>query len=146
MKRVIYCLLAVAGLFGCASRNPGSREQFYAYKDSMAYARLDTSAWHCNRHTQLRLSSRLKEISLSSPDSSGNQHVERIVYATEEWGIADSTEVLSASATVTEKQVAHTSIAAEKETVKRKPNRCITCLIILFLLSLIYFFWKRCRD
>lgn len=86
--RIVFCLcLMMTGLSGCVTRNFGSKEQLYAHTDSMTYARLDTSCFHYNRQTQLRGWSRLKEVSFSSPDSLGKQYVERVVYATEKWGV-----------------------------------------------------------
>lgn len=45
MKVAISLLIIVAGLSGCASRNPGNREQYYKYADSISYTQLDTSSF-----------------------------------------------------------------------------------------------------
>ena len=106
MRVVLYLFLAVIGLSGCVTRNR-SREQFYAYKDSMVYIQLDTSCLHYDRQKHLRGNSRLKEIYFSSPDSSGKQHVERVAYVTEEWSMTDSAEVLSTKKSATENYTSH---------------------------------------
>ena len=139
MRVVLYLFLVMAGLSGCVTRNSGSRELFSAYRDSMVYTRLDTSCLHYNRGTQLRGSSRLKEISFSSPDSSGKQHVERVVYAMEEWGVRDSAEVLSAGITADTK--------AEDTIVKYEPRSDVKWILVLFLLLLpfVYWLWKKWR-
>lgn len=104
MRGGICFLLLIAGLSGCASRNPGSRRELRSFRDSISYTQLDTSCLHYNRGMQLRGWARLKEVSLSVPDSAGKQYVERIVYATEEWGMADSTELVSVSANTVNEQ------------------------------------------
>ena len=68
----------------------------------------------------LRGWSRLKEVSLSVPDSAGKQYVERIVYATEEWGMADSTELVSVSANTVNEQGVTSSVSVEQEVTRRK--------------------------
>lgn len=147
MRTVLYLFLAMAGLSGCVTRNSGSRELFSAYKDSMVYTRLDTSCLLYNRGTQLRGSSRLKEISFSSPDSSGKQHVERVVYAMEEWGVRDSAEVLSAGITADTKSVMNMEISAEDTIVKYEPRSDVKWILVLFLLLLpfVYWLWKKWR-
>lgn len=145
MRTVLYLFLATAGLSGCVTRNSGSREQFSAYKDSVAYTRLDTSCLHYNRGIQLRGSFRLKEISFSSPDSSGKQHVERVVYAMEEWGVRDSAEVLSAGITADTKSVMNMGISAEDTIVKYEPRSDVKWILVLFLLPFVYWLWKKWR-
>lgn len=137
MKVVIFLLVIVAGLSGCASRNPGSREQLYSSRDSISYTQLDTSCLHYNRETRLQGWSRLKEISFSLPDSIGRQHVERIVYATEEWGMADSADILSVSANVVNKQEVTSSVFVGREVIKSKPNRIVWWILIPGLIILV---------
>ena len=143
MRVVFYLFLAMAGLSGCVTRNSGSRKLFSAYKDSMVYTRLDTSCLHYNRRIQLRGSSRLKEISFSSPDSSGKQYVERVAYTAEEWGVADSAEVLSTSTTVADNQEFHSINSFEKEVIKTKTNSIVWLVLTSLLVSFIYRLWKK---
>ena len=145
MRVVLYLFLVMAGLSSCATRNSGSRELFSAYKDSMVYTRLDTSCLHYNRGTQLRGSSRLKDISFSSPDSSGKQHVERVVYATEEWGVRDSAEVLSAGITADTRSVMNMEMSVEDTIVKYEPKSDVKWILVLFLLPFVYRLWKKWR-
>ena len=146
MRVVLYLFLVVIGLSGCVTRNR-SREQFYAYKDSMVYIQLDTSCLHYDRQTHLRGNSRLKEISFSSPDSSGKQHVERVAYVTEEWSMTDSAEVLFTKKSATEKQDINSTISAEKVMTKHEPGRIVGWVLVLFLLllllSFVYWLWKK---
>lgn len=135
--RVGVCfLLLIAGLSGCASRNPGSREQLYSSRDSISYTQLDTSCLHYTRETRLQGRSRLKEISFSLPDSLGRQHVECIVYATEEWGIADSAVMLSVSANTVNKQGVTSSVSVSREVIKHKTNRIVWWVLIPGLIIL----------
>lgn len=142
MRAAIFLLIIVAGLFGCASRNPGSREQYYTYADSVSHTQLDTSCLQFNRNTQLHIRSRLKEFSFSSPDSAGRQFVERIVYATEEWGVEDSAEMISAATSITERQEVSSSVFAGKEVVKQKSNNIVWLVIGLVLVSFLFLLWK----
>lgn len=136
MRAAIFLLIIVAGLFGCASRNPGSREQYYTYADSVSHTQLDTSCLQFNRNTQLRISSRLKEYSFSPPDSAGRQFVERIVYAAEEWEMADSTNLLSVSANMVTGQRATSSVSVRQEVIKHKTNRIVWWVLIPGLIIL----------
>ena len=144
MRAVLYLFLAVIGLSGCVTRNR-SREQFYAYKDSMVYIQLDTSCLHYDRQKHLRGNSRLKEIYFSSPDSSGKQHVERVTYVTEEWSMTDSAEVLSTKKSATEKQDINSIISTEKVMTKHEPGHIAGWVLVLFLLSFVYWLWKKWR-
>ena len=135
MRGGICFLLLIAGLSGCASRNPGSRRELRSFRDSISYTQLDTSCLHYNRGMQLRGWSHLKEVSLSVPDSTGKQYVERIVYATEEWGMADSTGLVSAN-TVNEQGVT-SSVSVEQEVTRRKTSRIVWWILILVLIILI---------
>ncbi len=146
MRTVLYLFLAMAGLSGCVTRNSGSKEQFSAYKDSMTYTRLDTSCLHYNRQTRLRGTSRLKEISFSLPDSSGKQHVERVVYATEEWNVADSAEILSAGLATTKKQVMNTGVSTEKTITKHESRYTGKWMLVLLLLPFVYWLWREWSD
>lgn len=73
MRVGFYFLLLIAGLSGCASRNPGRREQLYSSTDSTSYTRLDTSCLHYNRGVQLQGWSRLKEVSRTGSDQEKNE-------------------------------------------------------------------------
>lgn len=137
MRTAIFLLIIVAGLSGCASRNPGSREQYYTYADSVSHTQLDTSCLQFNRNTQLRISSRLKEYSFSPPDSAGRQFVERIVYAAEEWEMADSTDLLSVSANTVTGQRATSSVSVRQEVKKSKTNRVVWWILIPGLIILV---------
>jgi len=137
MRVVIFLLVIVAGLSGCASRNPGSRKQYYTYADSVSHTQLDTSCLQFNRNTQLRISSRLKEYSFSPPDSAGRQFVERIVYAAEEWEMADSTDLLSVSANTVTGQRATSSVSVRQEVIKHKTNRIVWWVLIPGLIILV---------
>jgi hypothetical protein len=86
---------------------------------------------------QLRGWSRLKEVSLSVPDSAGKQYVERIVYATEEWGMADSTELVSVSANTVNEQGVTSSVSVEQEVTRRKTSRIVWWILIPGLIILI---------
>lgn len=143
MRVVLYLFLVMAGLSGCVTRNSGSRELFSAYKDSMVYTRLDTSCLHYNRGAQLRGSSRLKEISFSSPDSSGKQHVERVVYATEEWGVRDSAEVFSEGKATTDKLHINTVMSLKKAITKYEPGHVVGYIIVLFLFFVPCLLYRR---
>lgn len=145
MRAAIFLLIIVAGLFGCASRNPGSREQYYTYADSVSHTQLDTSCLQFNRNTQLRISSRLKEYSFSPPDSAGRQFVERIVYAAEEWEMADSTDLLSVSANTVTGQRATSSVSVRQEVIKSKTNRVVWWILIPVLILLVYLLRKLRR-
>lgn len=142
MRVTISLLIIVAGLFGCALRNPKSREQYYKYTDSISHTQLDTSCLQFNRNTQLRINSRLKEFSFSPPDSAGRQYVERIVYATEEWGVEDSAKMISSAASVIERQEVYSSVLTGKEVVKQKSNNIAWLVIGLGLVSLLFLLWK----
>ena len=137
MRGGICFLLLIAGLSGCASRNPGSRRELRSFRDSISYTQLDTSCLHYNRGLQLRGWSRLKEVSLSVPDSTGKQYVERIVYATEEWGMADSTGLVSVSANTVNEQGVTSSVSVEQEVTRRKTSRIVWWILILVLIILI---------
>ena len=130
MRTVIFLLIIVAGLSGCASRNPGSREQYYTYADSVSHTQLDTSCLQFNRNTQLRISSRLKEYSFSPPDSVGRQFVE-------EWEMADSTDLLSVSANTVTGQRATSSVSVRQEVIKSKTNRVVWWVLIPGLIILV---------
>lgn len=145
MRTAIFLLIIVAGLSGCASRNPGSREQYYTYVDSVSHTQLDTSCLQFNRNTQLRISSRLKEYSFSPPDSAGRQFVERIVYAAEEWEMADSTDLLSVSANTVTGQRATSSVSVRQEVIKHKTNRIVWWILIPVLILLVYLLRKLRR-
>lgn len=142
MRVAISLLIIVAGLFGCALRNPKSREQYYKYTDSISHTQLDTSCLQFNRNTQLRINSRLKEFSFSPPDSAGRQYVERIVCVTEEWGVEDSAKMISSAASVIERQEVHSSVLTGKEVVKQKSNNIAWLVIGLGLVSLLFLLWK----
>lgn len=142
MKIILYFILIVAGVFGCTSRHSVSRERVYAYTDSVMRTRLDTSCLRYNRQTQVRTRSRLKEISFSSPDSTGSQYVERIVYVAEEWGMTDSSEVMSTTAGIEQNQATSSLVSVEKEIVKQKTNRIVWLVLTLLLVSFIYFLCK----
>lgn len=142
MRVAISLLIIVAGLFGCALRNPKSREQYYKYTDSISHIQLDTSCLQFNRNTQLRINSKLKEFSFSPPDSAGRQFVERIVCVTEEWGVEDSAEMISSAASVIERQEVHSSVLTGKEVVKQKTNSITWFVIGLVLVSLLFLLWK----
>lgn len=142
MRVAISLLIIVAGLFGCALRNPKSREQYYKYTDSISHTQLDTSCLQFNRNTQLRINSKLKEFSFSPPDSAGRQFVERIVCVTEEWGVEDSAEMISSAASVIERQEVHSSVLTGKEVVKQKTNSITWFVIGLVLVSLLFLLWK----
>lgn len=142
MREAILLLMIVAGLSGCASRNPGSREQYHRYTDSISQMQLDTSCLQYNRKTLLHVRSGLKEFSFSPPDSIGHQYVERIVYATEEWGVADSTEMEVTASATSERQEIHSSLEAGKEVVKQKTNYTVRVVIGLVLVSFLYLLWK----
>lgn len=153
MRTVLYLFLLLTGLSGCVTRTYGSKEHLYAYKDSMTYVQLDTSCLHYNRHTRLRGRLRLKEVSFSSPDSVGKQHVERVVCATEEWGVADSTEVFAMRTVTTERQDTNTVLSAEKVITKQEPRRVVSYLVFLLLLGFFVVFiffclWivEKCYD
>lgn len=137
MRIGVCFLLLIAGLSGCASRNPGRREQLYSSTDSTSYTRLDTSCLHYNRGVQLQGWSRLKEVSLSVPDSAGSQYIERIVYATEEWGMVDSTDLLSVSANTINEQGVTSSVTVEQEVIRRKTSRIVWWVLIPGLIILI---------
>lgn len=143
MREAVCLLLLIAGLSGCVSRNPGSREMFYTYRDSVSRTQLDTSCLHYNRHTLLQGKTRLKEISLSSPDSTGNQHVERIVYAAEEWNVTDSAEVSSTSVVVANNQIVTAVGLTEKEVVKQKPHRIAGYVLVLFFIIIIICIFRK---
>lgn len=145
MRAAIFLLIIVAGLSGCASRNPGSREQYYTYADSVSHTQLDTSCLQFNRNTQLRISSRLKEYSFSPPDSAGRQFVERIVCAAEEWEMADSTDLLSVSANTVTGQRATSSVSVRQEVIKSKTNRVVWWILIPVLILLVYLLRKLRR-
>lgn len=142
MRVAIFILIIVAGLSSCASRNPGSREQYHRYTDSVSHMQLDTSCLQFNRNTQLRISSKLKEFSFSPPDSTGRQFVERIVCVTEEWGVEDSAKMISTAASVIERQEVHSSVLTGKEVVKQKTNSITWFVIGLVLVSLLFLLWK----
>lgn len=142
MREAILLLMIVAGLSGCASRNPGSREQYHRYTDSVSQMQLDTSCLQYNRKTLLHVRSGLKEFSFSPPDSIGHQYVERIVYATEQWDVADSAEMEVTASATTERQEIHSSVAAGKEVVKQKTNYTVRVVIGLALVSFLYLLWK----
>lgn len=142
MREAILLLMIVAGLSGCASRNPGSREQYHRYTDSISQMQLDTSCLQYNRKTLLHVRSGLKEFSFSPPDSVGRQYVERIVYTTEEWGVADSTEMEVTASAITERQEIRSSMVAGKEVVKEKTNYTVWLVIGLVLVSSLYLLWK----
>lgn len=137
MRTGVCLLLIIAGLSGCASRNPGRRGELRSFRDSISYTQLDTSCLHYNRGMQLRGWSRLKEVSLSVPDSAGSQYVERIVYATEEWGMADSTDLLSVSANTVNEQGVISSVSVEQEVIKRKTGRIVWWVLIPGLIILV---------
>lgn len=143
MRTVLYLFLVITGLSGCVTRNSGSKEQSSAYKDSMTYTRLDTSCLHYNRRAWLRGSSRLKEISFSSPDSSGKQHVERVAYVTEEWSMTDSAEVLSTKKSATEKQDINTTVSVEKTITKHESKHTGKWMLVLLLLPFVYWLWRK---
>lgn len=138
MREAILLLMIVAGLSGCASRNPGSREQYHRYTDSVSQMQLDTSCLQYNRKTLLHVRSGLKEFSFSPPDSVGHQYVERILYATEEWEMADSAELLSVSANMVNEQVVTSAVSVGQEVIKSKTNRIVWWIIALGLFILIY--------
>lgn len=142
MRVAILLLMIVAGLSGCASRNPGSREQYHRCTDSVSQMQLDTSCLQYNRKTLLHVRSGLKEFSFSPPDSVGHQYVERIVYATEQWGVADSTEMEVTASATAERQEIHSSLEAGKEVVKQKTNYTVRVVIGLVLVSFLYLLWK----
>ena len=137
MRTGICFLLLIAGLSGCASRNPGSRRQQSTDRHTILHTRLDTSCLHYNRGMLLRGWSRLKEVSLSVPDSAGSQYVERIVYATEEWGMADSTELVSVSANMVNEQSVTSSVSVKQEVTRRKTSRIVWWILIPGLIILI---------
>ena len=128
MRGGICFLLLIAGLSGCASRNPGSRRELRSFRDSISYTQLDTSCLHYNRGMQLRGWARLKEVSLSVPDSAGKQYVERIVYAT---------ELVSVSANTVNEQGVTSSVSVEQEVTRRKTSRIVWWILIPGLIILI---------
>lgn len=142
MREAIFIWMIVAGLSGCASRNPGSWEQYSRYADSVSHIQLDTSCLQYNRKTQLRIRSGLKEFTFFPPDSAGRQYVERIVYATEEWGVADSAVMEATASATTERQEIHSSLAIGKEVVKQKTNYMTQIVIGLVLVSFLFLLWK----
>lgn len=146
MRPVLYVFLLITGLSGCVTRTHGSKEHLYAYKDSMTYIQLDTSCLHYNRHTRLQGRLRLKKISFSLPDSTGKQHVERVVCATEEWGVADSAEVFAMGTVTTERQDTNTVLSAEKVITKQEPRHIVRYLVFLLLLCFVYVLWKKWGD
>lgn len=137
MRIGVCFLLLIGGLSGCASRNSGSRRELRSFRDSISYTQLDTTCLHYNRGVQLQGWSRLKEVSLSVPDSAGSQYIERIVYTTEEWGMVDSTDLLSVSANTINEQGVTSSVTVEQEVIRRKTSRIVWWVLIPGLIILI---------
>lgn len=119
MREVIYTLLLVWGLSGCATRNQGRYDRSYAYTDSLEYVWRDSLRLLYNRQTQVQIRSELQELSFSAPDSGGQQYVERVVRRREEWGIADSAGVVAErSLSGQERQIQSVDLM-EKKIVKK---------------------------
>lgn len=120
MKAIIGVIVLLCGLLGCVSRRSAYSEKVAVGSDSLNAVRTDSLLMRHTRRVQAGGQSHWRQVVFSEPDSAGRQYIREVAYRAEEWGAADTSQVIAFRKEQENIQVVQQKTWTEKRVTEKK--------------------------